>query len=73
MHVTESTLTQDTYDGDAVAGQHFMDSPITREAVVDGSLAQRFDPIAYPQVGVTYAGTDSDDGDVPAAATSAEF
>lgn len=82
MHVTEPGLTRDTYDYDAVStpnGQHFMDCPITADAVNDGTLAQRFDPIAYPQsgdltgVGVTYAGTDNDGNDVPAPATSALF
>lgn len=57
------------------AGQYFMDCPITPATVADGSLVQRFNPLAFPQLGThvtidtTVALTVSPSGSQPEAQT----
>lgn len=84
MHT--STLTMGTYtqgnvvgdsetgpSGDNDSGTFFQDIEISMENVINGTLHQRLDPIAFPQKGITYTGTDSDGVAVPAPAKSALF
>lgn len=51
MALTRTTYTQ---TGSALK---FQDATISPTTVADGTLAQRFDPLAFPQVGVKQAGT----------------
>jgi hypothetical protein len=68
MHVSELDA-PGTYTPDDTQAS-FMDEVISPATLKDGSLQQRFDPMAFPQVGVTYTGTDSDGNDVPAPAVA---
>lgn len=61
MALTKATYTQG-------AGQRHMDASIDPVTLADGTLAQRFDRVAYPKTGVTFTGTDGNGYDVPAPA-----
>jgi hypothetical protein len=50
MSLTKSTYTQ-------AASLQFQDETISPATVADGTLAVRFDPVAFPQKGIKYAGT----------------
>lgn len=76
--LTKGTYTQgqikgDAETGNADSGPYFQNIEFTPESVIDGTLHQRLDPIAFPQVGITYTGTDADGVAVPAPAKSALF
>lgn len=73
MHASElnrATYTPPAESTDAETGgpASFMDLPITKENLASGELVRRFDPMAFPQVGVAYTGTDADGHAVPAPA-----
>lgn len=71
MALTPGSYTQSQVLTDAetgAAGPQFMDVTISAASLADGTLKQRLDPVAYPQKGVTYSGTDSDGNAVPAPA-----
>lgn len=70
MHTSE--LTKSTYSP-VDSSPHFQDIAITAASVDDGTMKLRFDPVAFPQKGITYAGTDSDGNDVPPDPVSALF
>lgn len=70
MHTSE--LVRDTYtppaestDAETGGPASFMDLPISRENLLSGELVRRFDPLAFPQVGVKYTGTDADGNAFP--------
>lgn len=73
---TKATYTQGALTGDAETapggdtdgGTFFQDVEVSADAVADGTLHQRLDPIAFPQKGIKYTGTDADDVAVPAPA-----
>lgn len=66
----QPATTTDAETGVADSGGYFQDCEISTETVLDGTLVQRFDKIAFPQKGVKYTGTDSDGNPVPAPAKS---
>jgi hypothetical protein len=59
-------LTTETYTQGA--GQKHQDVAIDPTTLAAGTLVQRCDPVAYPQVGIKSTGTDGNGYDVPAAA-----
>lgn len=55
-----AALTKSTYtrtDGQHAPGSSHQGLAITRANLVNGTLYQRLDPVAYPQLGISYAGT----------------
>lgn len=73
MHVSElskATYTQSEITGDAETGTgpEFQDVQISAANLANGTLKQRFDPMAFPQKGIKYTGTGADGKAVPAPA-----
>lgn len=62
---TEGQITTDAETGTSDSGTFFQDCEVSPTTLSDGTLKQRFDPIAYPQKGVAYTGTDDDGNAVP--------
>jgi hypothetical protein len=60
-------LTKSTYAPPGT-GHHHQDAAINPATLADGTLLQRFDRVAYPQLGVKNLGTDGNGHDVPAPA-----
>lgn len=55
-----AALTKSTYtrsDTQHAPGGSHMGLALTRANLVNGTLLQRLDPVAYPQLGISYAGT----------------
>lgn len=71
MALTPGSYTQAQILTDAETGAtapQFMDTDITAATLASGVLKQRLDPVAFPQKGITYSGTDADGNAVPAPA-----
>jgi hypothetical protein len=64
MAITNATYTP------AATGSAFMDVPISITTLQNGTLLQRFDPVAYPRVGKKSTGTRPDGRPQPAPAKS---
>lgn len=58
-------LTPSTYDPAAVAAPSFQDCPISADNLADGTLHQRFDTRAFPDLGDRLTGTLDDGVQVP--------
>lgn len=67
------TITEGIKAGAGDGGTFFQDIEISKANVINGTLVQRFDPIAFPQKGIKYTGQDADGNPVPKPATSASF